>query len=125
MPTDWPGPQARSGELTTRPCWRFADAALGSDAGALAAARTAVVQVVGTDGTTDAAAVIGGFDGITRIAGATGMPPDSVKEEASADCIAALVPCFQWLAGPIGSPQAAPNEWGRTLGIDRFRAAQV
>jgi hypothetical protein len=68
----------------------FADAALGMDGRALAAARAAVVSVAGVAGMVDAAAVIGGFDGITRIADATGIPVEPAKAEDAADFIAAL-----------------------------------
>ena len=69
---------------------RFAEAALGSDSAALAEARNAVVAVVGFDGMIDAAAVIGGFNGITRIADATGIPVEPAKAESAADFVAAL-----------------------------------
>jgi hypothetical protein len=68
----------------------FVDAALGRDPGALATARAAVIQAVGQAGMLDAAAVIGGFDGITRIADATGIPLEPAKAEAAADFIAEL-----------------------------------
>ncbi len=68
----------------------FADAALGRNAATLDAARTAVIAAVGEAGLHDAAAVIGGFDGITRIADATGIPLEPAKAESAADFIAAL-----------------------------------
>jgi len=52
----------------------FADRALGDDATALAAARDSVAARLGPAAMIDAAAVIAGFDGITRIADATGIP---------------------------------------------------
>ena len=61
----------------------FADAALQEDRGTLDAARAAVVGLVGIDGMVDAAAVVGGFDGITRIADATGIPLEEAKAEAA------------------------------------------
>ena len=61
----------------------FAEAALRGDAVTLNAARTAVVGLVGVDGMVDAAAVVGGFDGITRIADATGIPLEPAKAEAA------------------------------------------
>ena len=69
---------------------RFAETALGSDPAALAEARRAAIGAVGMDGMMDAAAVIGGFDGITRIADATGIPVEPAKAEAAADFVAAL-----------------------------------
>ncbi|MBL6650932.1 MAG: hypothetical protein ISP49_05020 [Reyranella sp.] len=63
----------------------FADSSLGDDAGALAAARTRLVAVAGIGAMIDAAAVIAGFDGITRIADATGIPLEPPKAEQTAD----------------------------------------
>jgi hypothetical protein len=45
---------------------------------------------VGDRGLSDAAAVIGGFDGITRIADATGIPLEPEKAEITADFFTAL-----------------------------------
>lgn len=69
---------------------RFVDAALGSDVMLLEAARSAAVGSVGAAGMLDAAAVIGGFDGITRIADATGIPVEPAKAEGAADFVEAL-----------------------------------
>jgi hypothetical protein len=63
----------------------FADRALGDDATALAAARDGVVGRLGQAAMIDAAAVIAGFDGITRVADATGIPLEPPKAEAVAD----------------------------------------
>ena len=68
----------------------FADAALGRDPRTLARAREAVRQAVGEAGLNDAAAVIGGFDGITRIADATGIPLEPEKAAQTADFFGAL-----------------------------------
>jgi hypothetical protein len=68
----------------------FADAVLGRDAGALTRAREAVRLAVGSTGLSDAAAVIGGFDGITRIADATGIPLEPEKAAQTADFFGAL-----------------------------------
>jgi hypothetical protein len=78
----------------------FVDAALNRDTSALNAARAAVIAAVGTAGMEDAAAVIGGFDGITRIADATGIPLEPAKAEAAQDFI-------------------------EVLGINRFQAAKL
>jgi hypothetical protein len=72
------------------PLLAFADAALGGDEAALTHAREAVRKVVGDAGLSDAAAVIGGFDGITRIADATGIPLEPDKAELTADFFDAL-----------------------------------
>lgn len=68
----------------------LADAALGRDDAALAHAQAAVRESLGAAALTDAAAVIGGFDGITRIADATGIPLEPAKAEQTADFFAAL-----------------------------------
>ena len=75
----------------------FADAALVGDAHA---ARLAVLAAMGEAAMIDAAAVIGGFDGITRIADATGIPLEPAKAEESAD-------------------------WRRSLGINQFIAEKT
>lgn len=68
----------------------FADSSLGEDAGALAAARTRLVAVAGVEAMIDAAAVIAGFDGITRIADATGIPLEPPKANQTTDLRATL-----------------------------------
>ena len=68
----------------------FADAALGRDEAALARTRDAVRLAAGADGLSDAAAVIGGFDGITRIADATGIPLEPEKAAQTDDFFRAL-----------------------------------
>jgi len=68
----------------------FADAVIGGDSAAIGRAREAVRATIGDAGLIDAAAVIGGFDGITRIADATGIPMEPEKIEATADFLAAL-----------------------------------
>ena len=69
---------------------RFADAVLGDDNGALDQARLAVYQVLGTTALSDAAAVVGLFNAIDRVADATGIPLEPDKAAASADFRAAL-----------------------------------
>ena len=68
----------------------LADAALARDAAALVQARAALRASLGLAALLDAAAVIGGFDGITRIADATGIPLEPAKAEQTADFVAAL-----------------------------------
>lgn len=68
----------------------FADKALTGEPNALAAARAALTAALGEAAMIDAAAVIAGFDGITRIADATGIPLEPPKAEAVADLRAAL-----------------------------------
>ena len=68
----------------------FADAVLGRDDAVLARAQEAVRARLGDAALFDAAAVIGGFDGITRIADATGIPLENAKAEQTADFFAAL-----------------------------------
>jgi len=68
----------------------FAQAVLARDEPALDRTRAAVRAAVGDAGLSDAAAVIGGFDGITRIADATGIPLEPEKAAATADFFGAL-----------------------------------
>lgn len=75
----------------------FADAAVRRDPEACARGRVAVSGALGEAAMIDAAAVIGGFDGITRIADATGIPLEPAKAEQTADFRAALdIGRFQW-----------------------------
>lgn len=68
----------------------FADTALAGDPETLAAARGALTAALGEAAMIDAAAVIAGFDGITRIADATGIPLEPPKADAVADLRATL-----------------------------------
>ena len=68
----------------------LADAALGRDADALVQARAAVRASLGLAALIDATAVIGAFDGITRIADAAGIPLEPAKAEQTADFFTAL-----------------------------------
>ena len=61
----------------------FADAAVRGPG--LDAARAALVAALGEAAMVDAAAVIAVFDGITRIADATGIPLEEYKAKDSAD----------------------------------------
>lgn len=68
----------------------FADAALLRDDAEVLRGRARVVAALGEPAMLDAAAVIAGFDGITRIADATGIPLEPAKAEQSADFRASL-----------------------------------
>ena len=67
----------------------FADAAVGADE-ALTEARAAVVVRLGEEAMADAAAVIAGFDAITRVADGSGIPLEPPKAAATADWRASL-----------------------------------
>lgn len=77
----------------------FADAVIGRDA-SLEAARAGVARVLGEAAMVDAAAVIAGFDAITRVADGSGIPLEDQKAAATAD-------------------------WRQALGIDAFWDAKV
>jgi hypothetical protein len=68
----------------------FADAAVRRDTDSVVRSRSSLVAAIGGAAMLDAAGVIGGFDGITRIADATGIPLEPVKAEQTADFRAAL-----------------------------------
>jgi hypothetical protein len=68
----------------------FADAALTFDAATMAAPRDAAWAAVGEAALVDAAAVIGGFNGIVRIADAMGIPLEDAKAADSAEWRASL-----------------------------------
>ncbi len=77
-----------SGVSHAGPLIAFTDAAVtAKNSGALGLdfARLALVRSIGAEAMVDAAAVIGGFDGITRIADATGIPLEASKAEQTAD----------------------------------------
>lgn len=61
----------------------FADAVIANDA--IDVQRARVAAALGEPAMIDAAAVIAGFDGITRIADATGIPIEPAKAEQTAD----------------------------------------
>jgi len=67
----------------------FAEAIL-DRADNLAQARSAVAAALGEAAMIDAAAVVAGFNGITRIADATGIPLEAAKAEESGSWRAAL-----------------------------------
>ena len=68
----------------------FADAVLGSDDAALAAARRQVVEELGPDGLVDAAAVVATFMQMDRIADGTGIPLDATFIETTKEMRAGL-----------------------------------
>lgn len=78
----------------------FAECALAAAGEPLGASRARLMEVIGEAGMIDAAAVIAGFNGITRIADATGIPLEAPKAEQTARLRA-------------------------TLGIDRFLEAKA
>jgi len=68
----------------------LADAAIEGNAAQLAPARAAVINRIGAAAMIDAAAVIAGFDGITRIADATGIPLEPSRAADTIDLRAQL-----------------------------------
>jgi hypothetical protein len=82
----------------------FADATIGAPAETLDQARDALIRALGADAMIDAAAVIGGFDGITKIADATGIPLETPKIEQTAD-----------LRGVLQLDEFAAAKWWRLL----------
>lgn len=68
----------------------FTDAAVRRDANAVLHSRQSVVNALDEMAMLDAAAVIAGFDGITRIADATGIPLEPTKAGETADFRAKL-----------------------------------
>src|SRR5215468_1245123 len=69
---------------------RFAEAVLDEDEAALSRARTGLLRALGPEGLVDAAAVVGLFNAIDRVADARGIPLEAEKAQASADFRAAL-----------------------------------
>jgi len=76
----------------------FVDATITGTAGEIAKARAAVESGLGREAVNDAAAVIAGFDAITRVADGTGIPLEPPKAEASADWRARLGIDDYWTA---------------------------
>lgn len=87
---------------------RFAEAALGRDAAALAAARDALRAKAGSAALVDAAGVIGNFERMTRIADATGIPLDGATALASSDFRHAL-----GLDAYASAGNTSPDPWWR------------
>ncbi len=63
----------------------FADAAVAGDAAALASARDALRAAAGSAALVDAAAVVGNFERMVRIADGTGIPLDGIVSALSGD----------------------------------------
>lgn len=63
----------------------FADAIVGSDDAALAAQRDAVRRTLGSAALVDAAAVAAAFNGIDRVADATGTPAEEERLAITGD----------------------------------------
>ena len=63
----------------------FADATVANDAERIGAARERVLDALGPEATVDAAAVIGNFQRMVRIADSTGIPVDGMMAEATAE----------------------------------------
>jgi hypothetical protein len=68
----------------------FAEAVVGGDDERLARARTGLSERLGAKGLVDAAAVVGFFNAIDRVADATGIPLDPERLESTADFRAEL-----------------------------------
>ena len=79
-----------SGVAHGRMLLEFAEAVLGGDDAALSRARAELMTALGPRGLVDAAAVVGLFNAIDRVADATGIPLEAEKAAASADFRAAL-----------------------------------
>ncbi len=76
----------------------FVDAAITGTPAEIGRARGAIEAGVGRKAMIDAAAVIAGFDAITRVADGTGIPLEPPKAEASADWRARLGIDDYWTA---------------------------
>ena len=68
----------------------FAEATLGDGNRALGDARRSLLEVLGPTALVDAAAVVGLFNAIDRVADATGTPLEVWKAEASSDFRSAI-----------------------------------
>ena len=68
----------------------FADAAIAGTPAEITQARGAIEAGLGNEAMIDAAAVIAGFDAITRVADGTGIPLEPPKAEVTADWRARL-----------------------------------
>jgi hypothetical protein len=82
--------QTETGVPHAGPLLRFAEAALSFDEALIEPARVALVAAIGQPAMADAAAVVAGFNGITRIADSSGIPLDREPLERSAEWRSAL-----------------------------------
>jgi len=64
---------------------RFAEAIISGSDPELSDARHAVIAAVGGDGFVDAAAVVGNFERMVRVADATGIPLDEMAVDATVE----------------------------------------
>ena len=64
---------------------RFAEVVISGSDEELANARNAVIAAVGGDGFVDAAAVVGNFERMVRVADATGIPLDGMATDATVE----------------------------------------
>jgi len=74
---------------TAAPCG-ISNLVLDEDEAVLSRARTELLRALGPEGLVDAAAVVGLFNAIDRVADATGIPLEAEKVQASADFRAVL-----------------------------------
>ena len=84
------GPDATSGLPGGEALTGFAEAAVRGEPEAIAAARERLRAELGDAATVDAAAVVGNFDRMVRIADGTGIPLDKLAAMVSADVRADL-----------------------------------
>lgn len=69
---------------------QFGEAVLLGSESELAGAREALIAAVGGDGFVDAAAIVGHFERLVRVADATGIPLDAAAKDATTDIREAL-----------------------------------
>lgn len=79
-----------TGVRCARQLLELAEAGIGRESARIEAAQSAVRQALGEAALLDAAAVIGGFDAITRVADATGTPLEPEKAARSVEMRATL-----------------------------------
>jgi hypothetical protein len=81
---------ARGGVAHEKTLLALAQAMVSDDEGALAPARTRVLEELGPEALVDAAGVASNFERMVRIADATGIPLDSFLDEMTVDLRAEL-----------------------------------
>jgi hypothetical protein len=103
----------------SEPLLRFVDAVIRGDGHGAALARSAVGDVLGDVGVSEAAATIAAFCGLVRVADATGIPLDDGLLADSADLrVASGIDRF---AGAANSPSSADVPVDRTDVASFFR----